>query len=149
MKKSFAFAILIAALLLSACGGAATPTQAPPAAPPTAAPAQPTAAPAQPTVAPQPTAAPAQPTETPAPPTATPEPTKIPLAAGAVGIDFWSWVPGIQDQVNEWNAAHPDIQVNYINKGNGNTEYAALNTALQANSDVPDVVQIEYQHLPS
>ena len=29
MKKSFAFAILIAALVLSACGGGAAPTQAP------------------------------------------------------------------------------------------------------------------------
>ena len=75
--------------------------------------------------------------------------TEAAAPSGAVGIDFWSWVPGIQDQVNEWNATHPDIQVNYINKGNGNTEYAALNTALQANSDIPDVVQIEYQHLPS
>ena len=155
MKKSLVFVTLIVALLLAAC---ATPTPVPTAAPPTAVPAQPTAVPAQPTAVPaqptavpptavpaQPTAAPAQPT---AAPTATPLPTKIPLAAGAVGIDFWSWVPGIQDQVNEWNATHPDIQVNYINKGNGNTEYAALNTALQANSDIPDVVQIEYQHLP-
>src|SRR5512143_2162898 len=139
MKKSFAFTMLIAALLLSACGGAATPTQAPPPAQPTAAPAQPTAVPAQPTEAP------AQPTATAA---ATPLPTPIPLSAGQVGINFWSWVPNIQDQVDEWNATHQDIKVNYINKGNGNTEYAALNTALQANSDVPDVVQIEYQHLP-
>ncbi len=150
MKKSFAFALVIVALLLSACGGAATPTQAPPAAQPTAAPVQPAAAPVQPTAAPaQPTAAP---TEAPAQPTATaaatPLPTPIPLTAGQVGINFWSWVPNIQTQVDEWNATHNDIKVNYINKGNGNTEYAALNTALQANSDVPDVVQIEYQHLP-
>src|SRR3989304_5849349 len=68
--------------------------------------------------------------------------------AAAVEINFWSWVPSIQDQVDEWNKTHPDIKVNYINKGNGNTEYAALNTALQANTDIPDVVQIEYQHLP-
>ncbi len=150
MKKSFAFALVIVALLLSACGGAATPTQAPPAAQPTAAPVQPTTVPVQPTEAPaQPTAAP---TEAPAQPTATatatPEPTPIPLTAGQVGITFWSWVPNIQAQVDEWNATHQDIKVNYVNKGNGNTEYAALNTALQANSDIPDVVQIEYQHLP-
>ncbi len=132
MKKSFTFVLVIAALLLSACGGAATPTQAPPAAQPTAAPARPTVAPAQPT------AAPVQPTEA---------PTQAPAAA-ATEINFWSWVPNIQDQVDEWNKTHPEIKVNYINKGNGNTEYAALNTALQANTDVPDVVQIEYQHLP-
>jgi multiple sugar transport system substrate-binding protein len=35
-----------------------------------------------------------------------------------------------------------------VNNGNGNTEYAKLKTALQAGTDIPDVVQIEYQHLP-
>ncbi len=41
------------------------------------------------------------------------------------------------------------IFVNYVNNGNGNTEYAKLQTALQAGTGIPDVVQIEYQHLPS
>jgi len=69
--------------------------------------------------------------------------------SGPVTINFWSWVPHLEDQVAEWNAAHPDIQVNYQNAGAGNAEYTKLNTALQANSDIPDVVQIEYQFLPS
>lgn len=80
MKKFALFAILAIALALivAACGPAATP-------PPTAAPAQPTAAPAQPTAAPaQPTAAPAQPTAAPAQPTAAPaEPTAAPTTAPA------------------------------------------------------------------
>lgn len=136
MKKSFVFVSLIVALSLAACGGGAAPTAAPPTQAP--APAQPTAVPAQPTAVPaQPTAVPAQPTEA---PTAAP--------AAAVEITFWSWVPNIQDQVDEWNNTHTDVKVNYVNKGNGNTEYAALNTAVQANTDIPDVVQIEYQHLP-
>ncbi|HTX92800.1 MAG TPA: sugar ABC transporter substrate-binding protein [Anaerolineales bacterium] len=92
--------------------------------------AAPTTAPA--TVAPA-TAAPATATSAPAP----------------VTITFWSWVPNIKDQVDEWNALHPEIQVNYLNAGSGNGEYTKLNTALQANADIPDVVQIEYQHLPS
>ena len=155
MKKTILFLALIAALLLAACGGPTpapvAPTQAP--APATVAP-QPTTAP-PPTVAattaPQPTTA-AQPTTAPttAPPpaaTATATPAVTP-APNAVQITFWSWVPGIADQVNEFDASHPDIYVNYVNKGNGNTEYAAFKTALQANSDIPDVVQIEYQHLP-
>jgi multiple sugar transport system substrate-binding protein len=69
--------------------------------------------------------------------------------SGPVTLNFWSWVPNLQDQVDEWNQAHPDIQVNYQNAGAGNAEYTKLNTALQANSDIPDVVQIEYQHLPN
>jgi multiple sugar transport system substrate-binding protein len=66
-----------------------------------------------------------------------------------VEITFWSWVPGIEDQVNAFNAAQSAIHVTYVNKGNGNAEYAVFKTALEANSDIPDVVQIEFQHLPS
>ena len=66
-----------------------------------------------------------------------------------VNITFWSWVPGIEDQVDAFNASQTAIHVEYINKGNGNTEYAALKTALEANSEIPDAVQIEFQHLPS
>lgn len=78
---------------------------------------------------------------------ATPSPTATPT--GPVTITFWSWVPKLDEQVAEWNAAHPDIQVSYQNAGAGNAEYTKLNTSLQANSDIPDVVQIEYQHLPN
>jgi ABC-type oligopeptide transport system substrate-binding subunit len=82
MKKFAMFAIIATALALivAACGPAATPPPPPTAVPqPTTAPAQPTAAPAQPTAAPaQPTAAPAQPTAV--PPTAAP--TTAPAAAG-------------------------------------------------------------------
>ena len=75
--------------------------------------------------------------------------TTINVAAQATEVTFWSWVPGIEDQVKAFNASQSAVHVNYVNKGNGNTEYAALNTALEANADVPDVVQIEFQHLPS
>ncbi|HVN16883.1 MAG TPA: sugar ABC transporter substrate-binding protein [Anaerolineales bacterium] len=122
MKRTTVIVAFIAILLLAACTPASTPTAAP--APATQAPA---------TQAPAATEA----------PTATQAP-----AAAAVQINFWSWVPHIEDQVAEWNQAHPDIQVNYQNAGAGNAEYTKLNTALQANSDIPDVVQIEYQHLP-
>src|ERR1700690_3813559 len=92
-----------------------------------------------------PTAAPA----TVAPVTQAPASTATTAATAApVTINFWSWVPHLEDQVAEWNQAHPEIQVNYQNAGAGNAEYTKLNTALQANSDIPDVVQIEYQFLP-
>jgi multiple sugar transport system substrate-binding protein len=119
MRYTFTFVVLLAVLGLAACGPAATPT---------AAPAQPEA----------PTAAPPQPEA----------PTQAPPAAAPVEIVFWSWVPGLQAQVDEWNAAHPEIVVNYRNAGAGNAEYTVLNTALEAGVDIPDVVQIEYQHLP-
>lgn len=94
--------------------------------------------------------APATEAPTPPPATPTPVPTEPPtIPPNATRIDFWSWVPGIQTQVNEFNASHPDIFVVYDLKGAGNAEYANLNTVLQANAGVPDVVQIEFQWLPS
>lgn len=66
-----------------------------------------------------------------------------------VEIDFWSWVPGIQEQVDAFNASQSEIFVTYRNAGAGDAEYTALRTALETNTDVPDVVQVEYQHLPS
>lgn len=139
MNKKVLFAVLATILVLAACSG----TTAPPAAPATQAT----------VVPPQATAALAQATDaapTPETPTMTPSPTPaVTPAPGATQITFWSWVPFISDAVDEFNRTHPDIFVNYVNKGGGNAEYTALKTALTANSDVPDVVQIEFQHLPS
>jgi multiple sugar transport system substrate-binding protein len=69
-------------------------------------------------------------------------------AQAPVQITFWSWVPNIQNEVNQFNASHPGIQVNYVNAGQGETEYQKLTTALQAGSGAPDVVQVEYQYIP-
>jgi len=138
MKKLTPFfaLVIVMCILLSACGTPAAPTAAPANDVPTAAAAQPTDVPA--VAAPTDTAAAAGPTETPAP---TANPNAI--------ITFWSWVPHIEDQVAEWNTLHPDMQVNYVNSGGGNGNYTKLKVALQANTGIPDVVQIEYQHLPN
>jgi len=65
-------------------------------------------------------------------------------------ITFWSWVPGICDQVTAFNQSQSAIYVDYQNNhGSGNAEYTALNAAIKAGSDIPDVVQIEFQHLGS
>jgi phosphate transport system substrate-binding protein len=47
--RSFMFVLIAMSFVLAACGGAATPTEAPPAVEPTSAPAEPTSAPAEPT----------------------------------------------------------------------------------------------------
>jgi multiple sugar transport system substrate-binding protein len=79
--------------------------------------------------------------------------TPVPVTPGpdfaGTELTFWSWVPGLQTQVDAFNASQSDIFVTYLNAGAGNAEYTALRTALETNTDVPDVVQIEYQHLPS
>jgi multiple sugar transport system substrate-binding protein len=59
-------------------------------------------------------------------------------------------VPGLCEQVTAFNASQSAIYVDYQNNhGAGNAEYANLNTALAAGTGVPDVVQIEFQHLGS
>jgi multiple sugar transport system substrate-binding protein len=68
---------------------------------------------------------------------------------GPATITFWSWVPGIKDEVKLFNDTHKDITVKYVNAGQGADEYTKLRTALKAEKGVPDVVQIEFQYIPS
>jgi multiple sugar transport system substrate-binding protein len=69
--------------------------------------------------------------------------------SNAVSLTFWSWVPKLQDEVNLFNKTHPDIQVKLVNVGQGAAEYQKLRTALKAGSGAPDVVQIEFQYVPT
>jgi multiple sugar transport system substrate-binding protein len=69
--------------------------------------------------------------------------------SGAVTLTFWSWVPQLQDEVSLFNKTHPDIRVKLVNVGQGATEYQKLRTALKAGSGAPDVVQIEFQYIPT
>jgi multiple sugar transport system substrate-binding protein len=70
-------------------------------------------------------------------------------AADPVKVVLWSWVPDLQLQVDMFNAAHPGIQIELVNAGQGDPEYQAVRAGLQAGSGLPDVVQIEFQHLES
>ena len=65
-----------------------------------------------------------------------------------VTIDFWSWPEGTDKTVEEFNATHDDVQVNYTNAGGGDESSAKLLTAVRS-GDAPDVVLVEYTTLPS
>jgi multiple sugar transport system substrate-binding protein len=69
--------------------------------------------------------------------------------SGKVTLTFWSWVPHLQSEVALFEKAHPNISVNLVNAGQGAAEYTKLRTALKAGSGAPDVVQIEFQYLPT
>jgi multiple sugar transport system substrate-binding protein len=71
------------------------------------------------------------------------------LAQAPVTLTFWSWVPNLQQQVNLFEKSHPTIKVNLVNAGVGLAQYTKLRTALKAGTGAPDVVQIEYQYLPT
>jgi len=63
-------------------------------------------------------------------------------------IDFWSWVPDIQNEIDLFEAKYPAITVKLSNQGGATAQYQKLRAAIQS-GDVPDVAQIEYSFLPS
>ncbi|MEU9736652.1 extracellular solute-binding protein [Streptomyces sp. NPDC048002] len=70
-------------------------------------------------------------------------------AAGKVTLDYWSWVPGMEEAVDLWNSENPDIQVKVKTTPSGNAgTYQNLSNALKAGK-APDLGQIEYDSLAS
>ncbi|MFT2815599.1 ABC transporter substrate-binding protein [Leifsonia sp. A12D58] len=67
----------------------------------------------------------------------------------AVTLSFTSWIPGIEDVVDVWNKANPDIQVTVQTgpNGNGGTYQNFFNQLKAGNA--PDLGQIEYDALPN
>ncbi len=64
-------------------------------------------------------------------------------------ITMWAWVPGIEEQVALFEEAYPEITVNLENVGQGGDHYTKVRTALEAGTGAPDVMQLEYQYVPS
>lgn len=62
---------------------------------------------------------------------------------------FWTWVPGIEDQVAMFEEAYPAINVTVENVGQGGEHYTKVRTALESGEGAPDVVQLEYSFIPS
>ncbi|MFC4534807.1 ABC transporter substrate-binding protein [Sphaerisporangium dianthi] len=68
--------------------------------------------------------------------------------ARPVKLTYWTWVPNMDKIVQTWNAAHPDIQVTVSKQAGGDDAAAKFLTAAKAGNP-PDLVQAEYQMLPS
>lgn len=64
-------------------------------------------------------------------------------------LTFWTWVPDIQSEVNLFEAKYPAITVKVENVGQGAAHYTKVRTALKSGSGAPDVVQMEFQYIPS
>ncbi|MBC7308169.1 MAG: extracellular solute-binding protein [Dietzia sp.] len=70
-------------------------------------------------------------------------------AGEAVTLTYTSWIPGIEDVVEIWNEANPDIQVQVQTGPNGNGgTYANFFNQLEAGNP-PDLGQIEFDALPN
>ncbi|MFG3197348.1 ABC transporter substrate-binding protein [Streptomyces sp. NPDC048208] len=69
--------------------------------------------------------------------------------SGKVTLQYWSWVPGMDQAVRVWDAEHPDVQVKLRTTPAGNAgTYQNLSNALKAKK-APDLGQIEYDSLAS
>lgn len=67
---------------------------------------------------------------------------------GKAELSFWSWAPNIEKVVDKWNADNPDIQVKLSKQAGGGDIVTKVLTANQAGNP-PDLVQVEYQSLPT
>lgn len=66
-----------------------------------------------------------------------------------LNLTMWGWTPNTQNQVDMFNAAHPNIKVTLENVGQSADQYTKIRNALKAGSGVPDVAQVEFQNIPS
>ncbi len=69
-------------------------------------------------------------------------------AAATVHLTYWSWAPNMDQVVNVWNKSHPTIQVTISKQSGGDQAAAKFLTAAKAGNP-PDLMQAEYQALPS
>lgn len=67
---------------------------------------------------------------------------------GKAELSFWSWVPNIEKVVDKWNADNPDIQIKLSKQAGGGDIVTKVLTANKAGNP-PDLVQVEYQSLPT
>ncbi|WP_052423363.1 ABC transporter substrate-binding protein [Nonomuraea candida] len=83
-------------------------------------------------------------------PTERPEAAQSPAASaqGPVTLTYWTWAPNMDKIVEVWNAANPDVRVTVSKQAGGDDAAAKFLTAAKAGNP-PDLVQAEYQHLPS
>ncbi len=66
-----------------------------------------------------------------------------------VDLTFWTWAPGMDALAQQWNASHPDIHVTVNKQDGGDPAVTKLLTAIKAGSGAPDVMQTEYQKIPT
>lgn len=72
-----------------------------------------------------------------------------PKAGEKVELNFWSWAPDMDKTVEVWNESHPDIHVTVNKQDGGDPAVTKLLTAIKAKSGAPDLMQAEYQAIPT
>ena len=75
--------------------------------------------------------------------------TSTTKASGPVNLTFWTWAPNMDKVVALWNADHPEIKVTVNKQDGGDPAVTKLLTAMKAGRGAPDIMQAEYQKLPT
>ena len=68
---------------------------------------------------------------------------------GPVDLTYWGWVPNMDKIVDTWNKANPKIHVTYVKVDAGDAAATKFLTAIKAGSGAPDLMQAEYQKIPT
>jgi len=69
------------------------------------------------------------------------------MVKSAPTVTVWAWYPNMANVVDNFNAAHKDVQICWRNAGQGVAEYDKFQTTVSANKGAPDVVMLESDHL--
>ena len=64
-------------------------------------------------------------------------------------ITVWAWTPGTDVAVKMFEKAYPNIKVKLQNVGQGPPHYRKVRTVLKSGKGLPDVIQMEFQYIPS
>jgi multiple sugar transport system substrate-binding protein len=70
-------------------------------------------------------------------------------SSGPVDLTFWSWAPNMNKVVDLWNKDNPDIHVTLVKVDAGDPAVTKLLTTIKAGSGAPDLMQAEYQKIPT
>lgn len=66
-----------------------------------------------------------------------------------VELTYWSWATNMDKTVQAWNDTHPNIHVTVNKQDGGDPAVTKLLTAVKAGSGAPDLMQAEYQAIPT
>jgi multiple sugar transport system substrate-binding protein len=64
-------------------------------------------------------------------------------------ITVWAWTPGTDKAIAMFEKAYPNIKVKLQNVGQGPPHYRKVRTTIKSGQGLPDVIQMEFQYIPS
>ncbi|GAA2224286.1 extracellular solute-binding protein [Herbiconiux moechotypicola] len=68
---------------------------------------------------------------------------------GPVELTYWGWAPNMEQIVDAYNESQDGIHVTYVKTDAGDPAVTKFLTAIQAGSGAPDLMQAEYQKIPT